>query len=114
MAEETVNLPFSKPFQVRYHFNLFFYPKRWEIRICGSKENFPEGAGALHLPRSSGGRWARLAGQKARPAGQEENFFFDARGSIIPIITEQLFNKETLYAESNSDYPLQYSQQRIF
>ena len=64
MAEETVNLPFSKPFQVRYHFNLFFYPKRWEIRICDSKENFPEGAGALHLPRSSGVRWARPAGQK--------------------------------------------------
>ena len=71
----------------------------------------------MHLPRSSGVRWAcpagqkaRPAGQKARPAGQEENFFFDARGSIIPIITEQLFNKETLYAESNSDYPLQYSQ----
>ena len=38
---ETVNLLFSKLLQVRYHFNLFFYPKRWEIRICVSKENFP-------------------------------------------------------------------------
>ena len=30
-----------KLLQVRYHFNLFFYPKRWEIRVCDSKENFP-------------------------------------------------------------------------
>ena len=36
-----VNIPFSKPFQVRYHFYLLFHPKRWEIRICDSKENFP-------------------------------------------------------------------------
>ena len=41
MAEETVNLLFSKLFQVRYHFKQCFYPKRWEIRICDSKENFP-------------------------------------------------------------------------
>ncbi len=66
-----------KPLQVQCDFNLFPCNKRWEIRICDSKENFPEGAGALHLPRSSGGRWARPAGQKkngvnwARPAGQK-------------------------------------------
>ena len=38
---EIVNIPFSKPFHVRYHFYLFFHPKRWEIRVCDSKENFP-------------------------------------------------------------------------
>ena len=64
---EIINILFTKPLQVRYYFNLFFYPKRWEIRICVSKENFPEGAGALHLPRSSGVRWARPAGQKSLP-----------------------------------------------
>ena len=61
---EIVNLVFSQLFQVQYDFKLFPCTKWWEIRICGSKENFPEGAGASHLPRSSGVRWARPAGQK--------------------------------------------------
>jgi hypothetical protein len=44
------------------------YAKRWKIRFCDSKENFPEGAGALHLPWSSGDA-GLSAGQKPS-AGQ--------------------------------------------
>ena len=44
------------------------HPKRWKIRVCVSKENFPEGAGALHLPQSGCVSRARPAGQSFSPA----------------------------------------------
>ena len=47
---EIVKLLFTKVFQLQYNSNLFSYPKRWEIRICVSKENFPAGAMHLHRP----------------------------------------------------------------
>ena len=37
------------------------------------QREFPDGAGALHLPRSSCVSWARPAGQKAHPARQKKS-----------------------------------------
>ena len=65
---------------------LIYYPvpNNGKFEFAKQRE-FPDGAGALHLPRSSGVRWARPAGQKARLARQKPV----RQGKKIPLLEDQ-------------------------
>ncbi len=58
------------------------------------QREFPDDAGALHLPQSGCVSRARPAGQKARPAGQRtENLYPSAESKLYYFIREKLEKK---------------------